>query len=222
MPWRCGRCWPDCPAGRPGVSPALLHYSLFTLTFFGNKALTCRLVRDAPPSSSSPCGEEEERRARCRRRRGLGCKLSRYRAPISALLRGGNCSAVWCKLDLLQRLRPLARWLGACSGLLSSRHGSARKAQCIIQLHVCKHQGSGSGKRRTSHSSLYQTCTRRHIAQTHLTEARVHLRLYPKPLFFSFAPGAARFFFSCREKKKWGAQIGQGGKLAPCKRIKNE
>ena len=27
---------------------------------------------------------------------------------------------------------------------------------------------------------------------------------YPRPLFF-FAPGAARFFFSSREKKKWGA-----------------
>ena len=111
-----------------GRSPALIHSSLFTLTFFASKAMTCFLVRDAPPSSSSPCGEEEERRARCRRRRGLGCKLSRYRAPISALLRGGNCSAVWYKLDLPQRLRPLARWLGACSGLLSSRHGSARKA----------------------------------------------------------------------------------------------
>ena len=116
--------------GAPRPAAGELLSSLFTLNFFANKAMTCRLVRDAPPSSSSPCGEEEERRARCRRRRGLGCKLSRYRAPISALLRGGNCSAVWCKLDLLQRLRPLARWLGACSGLLSPHHGSARKARC--------------------------------------------------------------------------------------------
>ena len=129
---------------------------LFTIHYsFACRAQVCDLVRYAPPSSSSPCGEEEERRARCRRRRGLGCKLSRYRAPISALLRGGNCSAVWCKLDLLQRLRPLARWLGACSGLLSSRHGSARKAQ-RIQLHVYKHQGSGSGKRSRGHSGLHQ------------------------------------------------------------------
>ena len=141
--------------GAPRPAAGELLSSLFTLNFFANKAMTCRLVRDAPPSSSSPCGEEEERRARCRRRRGLGCKLSRYRAPISALLRGGNCSAVWYKLDLPQRLRPLARWLGACSGLLSSRHGSARKAQ-RIQLHVYKHQGSGSGKRSRGHSGLHQ------------------------------------------------------------------
>ena len=196
-----GRRPQGCRAERPGT------YSLFTIHYsLATRAQVCDLVRIAPPSSSSPCGEEEKRRARCRRRRGLGCKLSQYRAPISALLQGGNCSAVWYRLDLPQRLRPLARWLGACSGLLSSRHGSARKAQCIIQLHVCKHQGSGSGKRRTSHSSLYQTCTRRHIAQTHLTEARVHLRLYPKPLFF-LCTGRGAFLFLLQGEKEMGGAL---------------
>ena len=55
------------PAGRqPGTS------SLFIIHFsFACRAQVWNLVRIAPPSSSSPCGEEEERRARCRRRRGL-------------------------------------------------------------------------------------------------------------------------------------------------------
>ena len=56
------------PAGRqPGTS------SLFIIHFsFACRAQVWNLVRIAPPSSSSPCGEEEERRARCRRRRGFG------------------------------------------------------------------------------------------------------------------------------------------------------
>ena len=168
--------------GAPRPAAGELLSSLFTLNFFANKAMTCRLVRDAPPSSSSPCGEEEERRARWRRRRGLGCKRSQYRAPISALLRGGNCSAVWYKLDLLQRLRPLARWLGACSGLLSSRHGSARKARCT--LHVYKHQGSGSGKRKKGHSGLHQTYAM--LATLHKAILLEHGSIFvctPAPLF---------------------------------------
>ena len=39
--------------GAPGCRPAPLPSSIFTLTFFANKAQTCYLVRYAPPSSSS-------------------------------------------------------------------------------------------------------------------------------------------------------------------------
>ena len=39
--------------GAPRPAAGELLSSLFTLNFFANKAMTCRLVRDAPPSSSS-------------------------------------------------------------------------------------------------------------------------------------------------------------------------
>ena len=69
--------------------------------------MTCRLVRDAPPSSSSPCGEEEERRARWRRRRGLGCKLSQYRASIRCSPAKWRPGSVWCRLECTLLLFPL-------------------------------------------------------------------------------------------------------------------
>ena len=45
-----------CPicAPLPGASPATIHFSLFTLTFFAHKAITCGLVQNSAPSSSSP------------------------------------------------------------------------------------------------------------------------------------------------------------------------
>ena len=38
----------------PGYRPAPIHFSLFTLTFFACKAMTCCLVQFSAPSSSSP------------------------------------------------------------------------------------------------------------------------------------------------------------------------
>ena len=85
-------------------------------------------------------------------------------------------------------------------------------------LHLYKHLASerADGERRGK-SSLYQTAPACHLAQAHLIEARYWLGFHPSPSF-SFAPGAARFFFSCREKKKWGAHNGQENKSLPCRR----
>ncbi len=187
MPWRCGRCWPDCPAGRPGVSPALLHYSLFTLTFFGNKALTCRLVRDAPPSSSSPCGEEEERRARWRRRRGLGCELSQYRASIRCFFAKRQA---WCRLAQTC-MAPAS--LSAAAGLV--RAGT-------LQSPVSTGPAAAVGDAEAS-----QVCTKfahdSHLVQGHLVEARVHLRLH-QSLFFSSTPGRSS---SSPRRRRGGGRI---------------
>ena len=51
-------------------------------------------------------------------------------------------------------------------------------------------------------------------------EGRLPPSLLPKPLFF-FAPGAARFFFSSREKKKWGRIPVSGKEKIPARQGKH-
>ena len=98
-----------------------LHYSLFTLTFFVSKAMTCYLVRISAPSSSSP-----------RRRRGAPRGGGEEEALVQTkmdpcfykivLYKVASTAEVWYKLDLPQRPHPLARWLGARRSAMRRSH----------------------------------------------------------------------------------------------------
>ena len=102
-----------CPicAPLPGASPATIHFSLFTLTFFAHKAITCGLVQNSAPSSSprrrrgAPRGGGEEEALVQTKMDPCFYKIVLYKVASTA--------EVWYKLDLPQRPHPLARWLGA-------------------------------------------------------------------------------------------------------------
>ena len=121
----------NAPPSSPGVSPALLPSYLFTLTFFVCKALTCCLVRYAPPSSSSR-REEEERRARCRRRRGFGADEDGPVLRQDGFLQGGKRVQVWYRPECPLPLFPLPLpWRARCPLLLhSSLTSYFREARC--------------------------------------------------------------------------------------------
>ena len=97
-----------CPicAPLPGASPATIHFSLFTLTFFAHKAITCGLVQNSAPSSSSP-----------RRRRGAPRGGGEEEALVQTkmdpcfykmvLCYMVSMAEVWCRLECPLLLFPL-------------------------------------------------------------------------------------------------------------------
>ena len=102
----------------PGYRPAPIHFSLFTLTFFACKAMTCCLVQFSAPSSSSP-----------RRRRGAPRGGGEEEALVQTkmdpcfykivLYKVANMAEVWCRLECLALLFPLPLpWRAHCPLLL--------------------------------------------------------------------------------------------------------
>ena len=92
-----------CPAAAPRRHLFTLHFSLLPFSLARHRLVFLSVFRPPPLLLR---GEEEERPGVEEKKR-LWCKLSQYRASIDAPLQGGNCSAVWCRADLLQHPRPL-------------------------------------------------------------------------------------------------------------------
>ena len=97
---------PDSPPKRCILRPntlSTLHFSLLPFSLARHRLVFLSVFRPPPLLLR---GEEEERPGVEEKKR-LWCKLSQYRASIDAPLQSGNCSAVWCRADLLQHPRPL-------------------------------------------------------------------------------------------------------------------
>ena len=90
------------------ASPAPLPSSLFTLTFFANKAMTCWLVQFAPPISFSPCRRKRNApRPVQRKKRGWGADEDGPVLQQDGFVLCGKRMQVWCRLERLVRLFPL-------------------------------------------------------------------------------------------------------------------
>ena len=102
-----------------GLRPAPLPSSLFTLTFFANKAMTCWLVQFAPPISFSPCRRKRNApRPVQRKKRGWGENQASTVLLLDALVRGGKLVPFGTNLTCPGVPHPLARWPGACRGVV--------------------------------------------------------------------------------------------------------
>ena len=102
-----------------GLRPAPLPSSLFTLTFFANKAMTCWLVPFAPPISFSPCWRKRNApRPVQRKKRGWGENQASTVLLLDALVRGGKLVPFGTNLTCPGVPHPLARWPGACRGVV--------------------------------------------------------------------------------------------------------
>ena len=176
-----------CPicAPLPGASPATIHFSLFTLTFFAHKAITCGLVQNSAPSSSSP-----------RRRRGAPrgggeedalvqtkmdpCfdKMSLYKVAIVCKF-GTNLTCF--------SVPDRCRWPGAHRALQGSR----------------AHQASGSGKRSRGHASLRQTAPGLPLCKKASYRSTVLAKFAPQPSS-SPPPCTALLFFSAWRRRGGG------------------
>ena len=176
-----------CPicAPLPGASPATIHFSLFTLTFFAHKAITCGLVQNSAPSSSSPRrrrgaprgGGEEEALVQTKMDPCFD-KMSLYKVAIVCKF-GTNLTCF--------SVPDRCRWPGAHRALQGSR----------------AHQASGSGKRSRGHASLRQTAPGLPLCKKASYRSTVLAKFAPQPSS-SPPPCTALLFFSAWRRRGGG------------------